>query len=98
MPRSRTIGMNTGRVIIIMLTWSTKMPRKMSSAIIASRMKNGERPRPVTAETQRPVERGHCDGGGCAQRRRLGRRGKPARHRPHHHRKDADQRDDVEEE
>ena len=35
MPRVCTTGMKIGSVIIIMLTWSTKMPRKISISIIA---------------------------------------------------------------
>ena len=38
MSRRCTIGMNTGKVISIMLTWSTKMPRKIRSSIMPARM------------------------------------------------------------
>ena len=36
MPSRGTIGMNTGSVISIMLTWSTKMPRKIRISIISA--------------------------------------------------------------
>ena len=38
MPKAFTIGMKIGRVIIIMLTWSTKMPRKIRKTIMPIRI------------------------------------------------------------
>ena len=50
-----TIGMNTGSVISIMLTWSTKMPRKISSSIMPASIANGDRPCPKMLETMPSV-------------------------------------------
>jgi len=47
--------MKIGKVIIIMLTWSTKMPRKISISIIAAITAQGGRPVPVIA-CARPFE------------------------------------------
>jgi hypothetical protein len=43
-PSAWTTGMKIGSVIIIMLTWSTKMPRKISISIIAAITAHGARP------------------------------------------------------
>ena len=47
--------MNTGSVISIMLTWSTKMPRKIRISIISATTRNGDRPWPRMAETMPSV-------------------------------------------
>ena len=47
--------MNTGKVMSIMLTWSTKIPRKISSSIIPARIANGVSPAPRMCETMPSV-------------------------------------------
>ena len=54
-PSACTTGMKIGSVIIIMLTWSTKMPRKISISIIAAITAHGARPAPVIA-CDRPLD------------------------------------------
>ena len=44
MPSVCTTGMKIGSVIIIMLTWSTNTPRKISIAIIAATMAPLDKP------------------------------------------------------
>src|SRR6185369_3859287 len=55
MPSFCTIGMKIGSVIIIMLTWSTKTPRKMSSSIMPTITAHGARPAPVIV-CERPFD------------------------------------------
>ena len=50
-----TIGMNTGKVISIMLTWSTNRPRKISSSIIPARTARRGSCWPRIAETMPSV-------------------------------------------
>src|SRR6266849_6229722 len=45
-----TIGMKTGNVISIMLTWSTNRPRNIKSDIIPARIAKGESCWPKTAD------------------------------------------------
>ncbi len=43
-PSTWTTGMKIGSVIIIMLTWSTKMPRKISISIMPTMISSVDRP------------------------------------------------------
>ena len=51
-PSACTTGMKMGKVIIIMLTWSTKMPRKISISIIPTMIRLVDRPWPVMSSTR----------------------------------------------